>query len=66
MMEVTHAPSSAPEMAELEARLELLGETITRARTLASAMTQSDAERERLDDQARRAGDAARYFLMGP
>jgi len=64
---VVRSPVVTPEqrIAALEAHLSELSEMIADARRR-PGLELSDDEKRRLDEQAKRVGDAARYFLMGP
>ena len=61
------SPVVTPEqrIAALEAHLAELSQMIANARRR-PGLELSDDEKRRLDEQAKRVGDAARYFLMGP
>jgi hypothetical protein len=53
-------------VAELQARVAELSALVATARARLDTDADLERERQRLSDQARRVGDAARYFLMGP
>jgi hypothetical protein len=53
-------------LAELQARVAELSALVASAQARLGTDADLERDRRRLSEQARRVGDAARYFLIGP